>query len=74
MAKGMTYVESDVEEVQMIFDTDTNKVVVNDPTKRVESSLHAGQLSIFGGVLGGAGGDYSINILNGLMSMQLLVL
>jgi hypothetical protein len=42
MAKGMTYVESDVEEVQMIFDTDTNKVVVNDPTKRVESSLHAG--------------------------------
>ena len=34
MAKGMTYVESDVEEVQMIFDTDTNKVVVNDPTKR----------------------------------------
>ena len=43
MAKGMTSVESDVREVQMIFDTDTNKEVVNDPTKKVESSLHAGQ-------------------------------
>ena len=43
MAKGMTSLESDVREVQMIFDTDTNKEVVNDPTKKVEPSLHAGQ-------------------------------
>ena len=42
MAKGMTSLESDVREVQMIFDTDTNKEVVNDPTKKVEPSLHAG--------------------------------
>ena len=46
MAKGMTYVESDVEEVQRIFDTDTNKVVVNDPTKRVECSLHVGHRAL----------------------------
>ena len=43
MAKGMTSLESDVREKEMIFDTDTNKEVVNDPTKKVESSLHAGQ-------------------------------
>ena len=34
MAKGMTYVKSDVKEVLVIFDIDTLKVVVNDLTKR----------------------------------------
>jgi hypothetical protein len=34
MAKGMNYVKSDVEEVLVIFDIDTLKVVVNDLTKR----------------------------------------
>ena len=33
MAKGVTSLESDVREIQMIFDTGTNKENVNDPTE-----------------------------------------